>query len=102
MVYTVFFKGINFNTINTRKMEVARDALSDTFFKNLRMSEANEATIDAIEADQEKTGIIMSCKIKYGETAIYGSVNAIPDEQFFVESWNKEFTFPTPFNINIL
>ncbi len=102
MIYQVFFKGNSAQPVYTHNMEVARNILKENFFRNMKMDSAIEISMDAIEKDTEKTGIIMSYRIKTKDALHIGTVTAIPEDSFFTETWDTENVYPQTFTVNFI
>lgn len=103
MIYSVFFKDVaSSNTINTRNIEIARQILKEKFFKSLKMDEALDVSLEATETDTEKTGMIMQCRVKYKDGNVYGTVTATHENEFFVNEWNSELSYPQTYNVRFI
>ena len=102
MVYEIFIKngGAPNTTFHTHDMEVARTIIKDKFIPALAMENAIDVCMDATETDTTKTGIIMSYRVKLKDQVFSGTVTAIPDEDFFIESYNSNVKLPHSFCVN--
>ncbi len=105
MIYEIFIKDCNAcpAIFHTRDMEIARAIIKDRFFSKLNnITDAIDVSLDATETDQEKTGIIMQFRIKYKMEGCSGSVTAIPESGYFLESYKPEVPTPKVYNVNFI
>jgi hypothetical protein len=104
MVYEIFIKngGAPNVTFHTHDMEVARTIIKEKFIPALAMENTIDVSMDATETDPTKTGIIMSYRVKLKDQVFSGTVTAIPDEDFFIESYSSTVRLPQSFCVNFV
>ncbi len=104
MIYEIYVKNnaVPPQIMHTRNMEIARGVIKEQFFNSMNLDEAIDVSMDATETDANKTGIIMSFRVKNKQTCVSGTVTAIKEEEFFMEKWTPELEFPKSFSVNFI